>query len=202
MKNGSLQLESPEAIEALTLLCDLVNRYHISPSQVSNFKENPSYDYFINKNALFVRGWPGFKSEFQNRVTTKGEEYKILKSAPTPHFESFEQGSVFGGWNLMISKNSTKIPESLKFIKFILSEECQKIMYDSGAYLPSNKNLYNDSLYAAKHPELKFYYSLLQKGIHRPSLENYTTLSEILSPYLHLAVKGVLSPERCITQGF
>ena len=64
--------------------------------------------------------------------------------APTPHFKNGQTVSVFGGWNLMISKYSPHIDESIIFIKYLLSEEAQKILHQEGGYLPINNLIYEN----------------------------------------------------------
>jgi multiple sugar transport system substrate-binding protein len=102
--------------------------------------------------------------------------FRNLRRAPLPHLKGTNPGSVFGGWNLMVSKFSSRIPEAVKFAQFLVSEEAQKIMFENGGYLPVNRKIYTDSSYTNLHPELLFYFQLLQNGVHRPFLEQYTTI--------------------------
>jgi multiple sugar transport system substrate-binding protein len=189
----SMYLETNEGKKALQTLVDLVSKYNVSPKEVIQFKENPSYNYFAENNGIFLRGWPGFLSTDNKDLTNKPEIFKNLKRAPLPYLKGTKPGSVFGGWNLMISKFSTKIPEIIKFTQFLLSEEAQKIMFENGGYLPVNRKIYSDSNYIHSHPELKFYYKLLEIGVHRPFLKQYTNVSDILSYYLNLAIKQEIS---------
>jgi multiple sugar transport system substrate-binding protein len=123
-----------------------------------------------------------------------------LRMAPMPHFMGSKPGSVYGGWNLMISKFSERIPEVIKFTKFLLSEESQKIMYEEGGYLPTTKTLYEDEDFIKNHPELEFFKELYKTGVHRPFLESYTNVSDILSFYLNKAIKKELSVEEALKE--
>ncbi len=140
--NGNLKLDTPEGKKSLQLLVDLVNKYNASPKSVTYLKENESYNLFAKDNGVFIRSWPSMiddDNEFMN-----DEMKSNLRMAPMPHFMGSKPGSVYGGWNLMISKFSERIPEVIKFTKFLLSEESQKIMYEEGGYLPTTKTLYED----------------------------------------------------------
>ncbi|MGE5811145.1 MAG: hypothetical protein ACM339_06555, partial [Ignavibacteria bacterium] len=77
-------------------------------------------------------------------------------------------------------------------------EEAQKILYSEGRLLPINVNVYKDSSFTNKHDELKLYYSLLQRGIHRPFMERYTAISDILSYYLNLAIRKEISVNKAL----
>jgi multiple sugar transport system substrate-binding protein len=186
VKNNELKFNTPEGIEVLQLLVDFINKYKISPPEIQNYKENQAYDHFINTQSMFVRGWPAF---IHNKNIN---EFSI---APTPRFSGSEPKSVFGGWNLMISKFTSRVPEAVKFVNYMISAEAQKIMYEEGGYLPVNNTLYNDTSFISQHPDLGFYKNLMNQGIYRPFLEDYTNVSDILSHYLHLAIKGKVSPK-------
>ena len=199
MNGDSLMLTTPEAEKALKFLCDLLNKYKISPRQVIRFKEDDSYRYFLKNNGVFLRGWMGL---FKNNVV--GNKYLYLKDkigeVPTPHLEGSKPVSVYGGWNLMISKFSSKVPESVKFIKFLMSTEAQKVLFDTGGYIPINNGIYKDSLFVEKHPDLSFDLSLIRHGIYRPFSVHYTNVSDVVSYYLNLAIAGKLSPREALAK--
>lgn len=195
----SIYLETKAGTKALQTLVDLVNKYNVSPKEVLRFKENPSYSYFAVNNGIFLRGWPAFLSKDNRILRDKPELSKKLKRAPLPHLNGSKQGSVYGGWNLMISKFSTKKPEVIKFAQFLISEEAQKIMFENGGYLPINLKIYKDSIYVRSHPELEFYYKLMKKGIHRPFLKKYTNVSDILSYYIKLALSKEITVDRALS---
>ena len=193
--DGALQLNSEEAKRALQLLVDLVNKYNVSPQEVVTLKENSSYDYFIANDGVFLRGWTSFLSNDSKRSYNYNKVFDKLGEAPTPHFAGFSPVSVFGGWNLMISKFSTKIPEAVKFVNYLISDEAQKIMYEEALFLPISEKIYKDLSYAKDFPRLQFYYKLLKRGFHRPFMENYTNVSDFLSYYLNQAIRKELSVE-------
>lgn len=195
--NDSLNINTPESREALQFLVALVHKYKVSPYDVVRLKENPSYEYFIKNNGIFLRGWPSFLID-TNVSYYDPKIYKNLKRVPTPHFENGKRSSVFGGWNLMVSKYSKNKDEVITFIKFLISEEAQKIFYEQGGFLPSNSNIYNDKEFVNKNRDLKFYYELFQYGFHRPALENYANIADVLSHYLNLAIQEKISIDEAL----
>ncbi len=197
-KDGNILLNTPEGKKSLNLLIDLIHNYHVSPTRVAYLKENESYRYFAENNGIFLRGWPSMIDDDNEYLSD--EVRSQIKMAPLPHFNGTTPGSVFGGWNLMISKFSEKIPEVLKFTKFLLSKESQQIMFEEGGYLPINKELYRDSSFLEKHPELKFFNELYKNGVNRPFLPEYTNISDILSHYLNLAIKKEISAEHALVE--
>ena len=123
-----------------------------------------------------------------------------VRMIPVHHFIGSNTASVYGGWNLMVSNYSEKIPEVMKFVKFLLSVESQKIMYEERGYLPINNKLYSDSNYVKLHPELRFLKQVLQTGVHRPFLQNYTSVSDILSYYIKRAIKNEISVDEALNE--
>ena len=198
-ENDSLQLESPESIKSLTLLVDLVNKYKISPPKVTGFKEDNSYRYFILNNGLFIRAWANFPRDY---ISIYGKDSRInnLVKVPLPRLNGFPQVSLTGGWNLMISKYSKRKAEAIQFVKFLMSEEAQKIMYEEGGYLPTNNNIYSDSTYLAKHPDLIFFRKYMKYSIHRPYLVDYTRISDIVTHYIRMAIKKEISVKEALKE--
>jgi multiple sugar transport system substrate-binding protein len=196
--NGRVNLDTPEGRRSLQLLVDLVNKYNVSPKSVTYLKENESYRLFAKANGVFIRSWSSMFDD-ENEFITK-EMKSNLRVAPMPHFAGTQPASVYGGWNLMVSKFSERIPEVIKFTKFLLSEESQKIMYEEGGYLPTIKSLYNDKDFIRKHPELDFMTDLYKTGVYRPFIENYTNISDILSFYVNKAIKQELTVDEALKE--
>ena len=197
IKSGKIDLTSAEPKKALELLVNLVNKNKVSPQDVSSYKENDSYIDFINNERVFLRGWPGFKKENKDLLIERGI-YDYIKFIPNPHFEGGKKVSIFGGWNLMISKFSQNKKESALFVEFSSSVEAQKILFEVGGFLPTNKNLYSDAEFLSAHPELAFYSKLIESGVYRPSLEYYTRISDIISDNLNKAIKGEINVDEAL----
>ncbi|MGE5412239.1 MAG: extracellular solute-binding protein [Clostridiales bacterium] len=198
MNRDSLILNTPQARRALKLLVDMVNS-GISPKEVVKYRENQSYNYFIDHDGYFLRGWPAFLNDYKSDARIS-DVYEKLERAPLPHFEGGKAVSVYGGWNLVISRYSTKIPESVIFVNYLISEEAQRILYESGKFLPVNSKMYSDTAYIKKHKNLVFYKSILEKGVYRPFSEKYTIVSDVISYYLNLAIKNKMTVEEALSK--
>jgi len=189
--NGKVLINSPEGRKSLQFLVNLVNKYGVSPKDVTYLKENESFRFFTKHDGLFLRTWSSMVDDKVEYLTD--EMRSNLRMVPLPHFQNSKPGAVYGGWNLMISQFSEKIPEVIKFAKFLLSEESQKIMYEEGGYLPINKKLYDDEAFVSQHKEIDFFKNLYKFGVHRPFMEGYTNVSDILSYFINRAIKGEIS---------
>lgn len=197
VKDHALSLKTKPAIKSLNFLVALLYKDNIVPADVVNMRESGSYNYAIVNNVPFFRGWPGIQ---QNAAEYGEDSVKVrqLGIAPLPHFQGYSSTGVYGGWNLMVSKHSSKKDAAAKFIKFALSRESQEILIKLGNYYPVNSTFYQDSTYLRQYPELAYYRQLLRKGTARPWMENYTEISEILSFYLNKALKREFTPEEAL----
>jgi multiple sugar transport system substrate-binding protein len=187
-----INLNTPPTTRALQQLVDFIYRYKISPYEVTQFDEYNSYLYANSHNAVFLRGWLGYHKQYKSFLADTSNAVN-MEIAPLPHFQGNRTSSVFGGWSLMISKFSNRKEEAIKFINFMFQKENQEILYEEGGFLPINNEVYQDSIYLNKHPELSKIQDLLLWAKHRPSLENYTRLSEVMSRYFHKALKNEMS---------
>ncbi len=199
LTHNTINLKSTTAHEALQQLVDFVHTIQISPRKVVEFDENMSYTHLLDNNGLFVRGWPNFIENFRKNYsdTTK---LNAIGRAALPHFKGKKPVSVFGGWNLMIAQTSTKKKEALEFIRFLQTEEIQKILFEHAGFIPVNTSVYSDSLYMNHYPDLAYYRQLLNRGFHRPAMIEYTKVSDIISHFVRLAINRELSVDEALRQ--
>lgn len=188
--DDTLNFNTAEARKALQLLVDLIHKYKITPFVATTYEEFQCYIHSAENNGIFFRGWPGLRQQSEIVPYLNRD---VIEEAALPHFKGGNPAFVFGGWNLMLSKYSTKKPEAIEFIKFLHRKESQKIMFQHAGYAPVVKDVYTDSLFIAQEPDLLFYKNLFQNGFHRPYMVDYTKISDILSYYLHQAIIKQLS---------
>ncbi|MBN2282159.1 MAG: extracellular solute-binding protein [Candidatus Marinimicrobia bacterium] len=178
-------------------LYDLIYTYQIVPREVTGYDENAVYMHAISENIPFFRGWPGFLREIDDYPGGTALKEKI-GIAPVPHFQGKNITSVFGGWNLMLSKNSKHKAAAILFLKFILSDEAQKILFQEAGYLPIKPNLYHDDNLLKEYPYLSEIRRMMKNGIYRPYIPNYTVKSDILSTAVNQSLKQEISVEKAL----
>jgi len=190
-------LNTEPAKRSLQMMVDFMYKYKFTPGNVTQFDEYSSYLYASSHNAVFLRGWIGYRQQY-NGFLSDTSGISSLEIAPLPHFEGNNTSSVFGGWSLMISEFSNRKEEALQFIKFMFQKENQELLYEEGGYWPINDKVYGDTLFLRKHKELVKIQELLKWGRYRPFLENYTRLSEIMAHYFHLALRKEISVDEAL----
>jgi len=191
IKGDSVKLTTPSSVKSLQLLVDLINKYNLTPPEVTGYREPDTYNHFIKNNGIFLRGWPSFYKWCEsNWKGTNPEE--IFKLAPLPHFAGSKPLSVIGGWNLMISAASKKKWAALEFLKFVNEYESQLILFKHSGFLPVVKSFYENAD-SSSDPKISFYKKIIKTYTNRPYSENYTRYSDVIAHYLNLALKRKLN---------
>jgi multiple sugar transport system substrate-binding protein len=198
-RGNNINLNTPTARRALQILVDFIYKDKISPSIITQFDENKSYKYWLDNNAMFVRGWSNFVENYR-MLYNDTSKFQYIGRASLPHFAGHKVTSVYGGWNLMVSKFSTKKEAAIEFIRFLQTTEAKKILFEQGDYIPVNRDVYADSVYLKKYPKLIFYRKLIEQGFHRPFLVDYTKIADIVSHHVHLALKKEMTVDEALTK--
>lgn len=196
---NKVDLSTAKAERALQLLVDFVHRYHMSPPEVAEYDEIRSYSHMLRSGGAFVRGWPNFIEGIPGFYPYEVDTANIARAA-LPHYAGQPPVSVLGGWNLMISRSSTNKEAARTFIRYMQAVETQKMFFDVGGYIPTNSAVYADTAFLADRPVLAYYRALLDRGFQRPQLVEYTRISDIVSFYANLAIKGEMSVHEALTR--
>ncbi len=176
-----------DARRALQLLVDLINKDQTVPRVATTLTEIPSYRYFVQNDALFIRGWNSYDKDFLSTPVDLAKE-RNLRKAPIPHPAGGIPASMLGGWNLMVPSNSAKKEATVDFVKFLLSAHAQETFYTKGSYYPVISAFYEDPSYLLKYPEISEMKRIMSMGVHRPLERDYTKYSEIIAHFVSLAL--------------
>ncbi len=187
--------ESVNSVKAIEFISNLVNHYKISPPDVVNLRELSGFEYFINHDAVFLKGWPSLINDSTTDfyLNQKQAEIDVM---PLPHIAGSDPSTILGGWPLMISKYSKHKKEAWEFIKFLLREDIQKKIYIMRKQIPVNMKLLADADFVKSHPEITLLIEAVNKGSFRPFRKDYSAVSEILSKNIYLAIKQKQTPHR------
>lgn len=188
-----------ESRQALQYLVDLVQTTKLSTPLVTSFTEFNSFQYFIQNDGLFVRGWTTYDKDFESEPVDPKKQ-QCLRKALTPHPTQGQPATLFGGWNLMISKSSKKKDAAAAFMKFLLQNESQEILYKYAGYHPIVQEFYTNPMYEQRYPEIKEMRTFMKYGVLRPVQENYTRYSKIMARYFSLAVAGKMSVDDALRE--
>ena len=184
--DGKPTVTSPEAKKGLQ---NLVTAYADGsiPKEGITFKEEEGRLAFENGNLLFLRNWPYVynlaKTDGASKVkNTFGMTVLPGKSGPG--------ASALGGHNAAISVYSKNKATALDFLKFLTSEEQQKLFATKGSLAPVLKALYTDKALVAKLPYLTVLKASLDTAVPRPVTPFYPAVTKAIQDNAYAALKG------------
>ncbi|MBI3296559.1 MAG: ABC transporter substrate-binding protein [Elusimicrobia bacterium] len=189
---GTVLVDSPAAVEALTWLVDAVRKDGFAPEGVLTFQEEEARHMFQEGKAVFMRNWPYAWNLLQAEGSPVKGKVGIL---PMVHGPGKASAATLGGWGWGISAFSEHPEAAWKFIEFAASLEGQKTAYVKGGIIPTRKALFEDPEIAAKSPHYRELLGVLAGARPRPMHPAWARMSDILQVRLSGALSGQASPE-------
>ncbi|MCB0730474.1 MAG: extracellular solute-binding protein [Ignavibacteriae bacterium] len=199
--SDTLNWQSEEISKSFSLLNKIINEKNLTPQIVTDYRETQCYDMFVYDDGIFLRGWSSFPKD-SKALLESIQKGNLIEQAALPHIKGSNPMSTIGGWNIMLSKYSEHKQEAFEFIKYIVREESQKIYYNEGAFMPVISSIYKDEQFCKEHPNLLKTKVFLDHGIHRPFLDNYTKISDVISYYANKVLKNQLTVEKAVNNTY
>jgi multiple sugar transport system substrate-binding protein len=194
--DGKIVLNTPENLEALSYMVDLLHRYRVSPPSVyTEMQEEEARQAFQQGNALFERNWPYAWMLHQSESSEVKGKTGI---AILPHFPSGKSVSALGGGHLGISEFSDAKPLAWELVKYLLSYEVQKEVALEFGLNPGRRDLYDDPEVQSGMPHFVQLREVFERALPRPALPYYSQLSEVIQRHINSALAGTVSPARAL----
>ena len=153
------------------------------PTDILNYREGETANSFVKGQSVFARNWPYQWGVIKSEGTIKVDQVDV---APLPG------GSTVGGWLLGMNKNSANKEGAWDFMKFLATEQGQKIMSTQGGYLPGFNALLEDADVLAGNEMLKMegFKNALSTTIARPVSAEYAKTSDAIQQNAHKFLSG------------
>src|SRR5437016_400370 len=174
------ELDQSRAVEAVRFVRDRIIG-EISHRGVLTYEEPESLALFAQGRAIFHRNWP-----YAWAVTNDPKTSRIAGKVgmmPLPSFPGGRGVAALGGWQLGVSRFSTKPDLAWRFVAFMTSKEIQKRIALSTGRAPTRLSLYDDPEISAKVPQLKALLETFKQAVPRPTTPVYVPLSNIMQRY-------------------
>ncbi|WP_105984769.1 MULTISPECIES: ABC transporter substrate-binding protein [unclassified Brucella] len=153
----------------------------ISPQGVLGYQEEESRGVWQTGNAVFMRNWPYVYALSNSADSAVKGKFDV---APLPAMAEGEPpASALGGWNLAVSKYSTKQDAATALVKFLASPEVQKAEAVELSRLPTIEALYDDKDVIAAQPFMANWKPIFQNAVPRPSAATKVKYNEVSSKF-------------------
>lgn len=158
------------------------------PADILNYREGETANSFVKGQSVFARNWPYQWGVIKSEGTIQVDQVDI---APLPG------GSTVGGWLVGMNKNSAHKDGAWDFMKFLATEQGQKIMSTQGGYLPGFNALLEDADILAGNEMLQMegFKNALSTTIARPVSAEYAKTSDTIQQNAHKFLSGSQSME-------
>jgi multiple sugar transport system substrate-binding protein len=195
-QSGTLTLDRPENVAALSFMRDLIATFEVSPPNTyTEMKEEEVRSTFQNGNALFERNWPyawGLHQEEGSAV--RG----LVGISVLPAFSGGEHAATLGGWHVGISRSSDDKASAWELIKYIVSWETQLGFALNLGWNPARQDIYGAPEIAESLPHLVRLREVFDAAAARPNVPYYSLLSGELQQQVNAALAGTATPAEAL----
>ena len=179
-QNLKSTLDGDQAKQAVRFVRDQIVRT-ISHRGVLAYQEPESLALFTQGKAVFHRNWP-----YAWEVANDPQRSKVaghVGMMPLPSFPGHKSVATLGGWQLGISRLSSKPDLAWRFVAFMTSAEMQKRVAMATGRAPTRTALYDDPELLTAIPQLKSLLKTFKQAVPRPPTPVYIPLSNIMQRY-------------------
>jgi len=199
-KNGMPDVDSPEAVKALSTMVDMIYKYKVAPESILTYKPNDAMALFGQGRAVFMIVqdfvWPLLNKD--NSVV-KG---KVVMDR-VPYFEGHSDAATvcMGGWILSVNPHSKHKKEAAELIRHLTSSASGQVLAIKAGAMPAVKGMENNQELLKSYPIAKTLYKDFSVGDVRPSAQagkNYPELSHIMQKEIHAALLREKTPAQAM----
>lgn len=175
--DGTISVNNERAAAALEQAKSWINA--ISPQGVRAYQEEEARGVWQTGNAVFMRNWPYAYNLSNSADSAVNGKFDV---APLP---SGGEGSAatLGGWNVAVSKYSTKQEAAISLALFLSSVEGQKSTALLNGNLPTIVSLYDDAEIGAQVPLIPRWKEVFQQAVPRPSAPTKGKYNEVSAKF-------------------
>ncbi|MCM3618468.1 extracellular solute-binding protein [Sutcliffiella horikoshii] len=178
-------INSPESIEAVETIAQWHKDGLTAPTILGG--EPGAWDGMQNNEYLMIDDGPWFYSILMNE---EGNKFDVIEETVRGLIPAGDGGSrsVIGGENLVIFSNSKHPEEAWTFAKWMLTEEPQKLMAETGL-IPTNIEAANDPAFL-ENPFIQEYVTQLETALPRTPIPQWSEIEAIINLNFEKVMRG------------
>jgi multiple sugar transport system substrate-binding protein len=183
-------INSPASIKAVEEMANWHKEGLTAPTILGG--EPGTWDGMKNNEYLMIDDGPWFYSILMNE---EGSNFDALNDTVRGLIPAGDGGSrsVIGGENLVIFANSKHPEEAWTFAKWMLTEEPQKLMAETGL-IPTNTNAANDSTFL-ETPFIEEYVKQLETALPRTPIAQWSEIEAVINLNFEKVIRGEMNAE-------
>ncbi len=186
--DGTISINNENAVAALETVKGWVGT--ISPEGVLAYQEEEARGVWQTGNAVFMRNWP-YAYGLGNGDDSAVKGLFGVTTLPVGG-EGDTSAATLGGWNVAVSKYSTKQDAAISLAMYLAGPEAQKQRAINESNLPTIIALYDDADIAAAQPIIPQWKDVFLNAVPRPSAPTLGKYNEVSAKFWS-AVHSTLS---------
>jgi trehalose/maltose transport system substrate-binding protein len=186
--DGTISVNNENAAAALEMAKSWVGT--ISPDGVLSYQEEEARGVWQTGNAVFMRNWP-YAYGLGNGADSAVKDLFAVTTLPVGK-EGDTSAATLGGWNVAVSKYSTKQEAAISLALYLAGPEAQKQRAIIESNLPTIVALYDDADIAAAQPIIPQWKEVFLNAVPRPSAPTLGKYNEVSAKFWS-AVHNTLS---------
>ncbi len=187
LKNGKLNLDTPEARQPFQLLGRLKQAGVMSPN-VGEIVTDRIRINFQAGNLIFAQTWGYVWNRSQNDADSKVKGN--VGVAVLPASKTGKSATCIGGWQLAVSAFSKNKAEAVKFVRYLSSPEVSKMQAIAASHLPVFPSVYKDKEVVAANPWFEFAGPIVETARSRPVTPRYQEVSDAIRSNMNAYLSG------------
>ncbi len=187
---GRVLIDRPEAVEALSLMSDMIRRHRIVPEAVLTYQEEEARHAFQAGRAVFMRNWTYAWNLLQAPDSPVRGKVGVL---PIPRGRG-PHASVLGGWGFGVSAFSRRPEAAWRVASGLASAPSLKTVFLKNGALPTRLALYQDPELLRAIPQAPELARILAGARPRPRVPYYSRVSDSLQVHVSAALAGIEEP--------
>jgi multiple sugar transport system substrate-binding protein len=194
--NQAIKIDSPEAVEGLQRMVDLVQKDKVTPLAATTWETGDARQIFTEGKAIFTINWNFVWAQAQ---ATGSKVIGDVGVALVPKLKAAKSAATLGGWGWGINAASKNVDAAVAAIKTLTAPEQMKLMFVEGGVVPTRVSLFKDPEFTKQYPHAQVMLDIIDSAVARPRHPRYREISEIIQTESLTAINGQKSPKQAVS---
>jgi multiple sugar transport system substrate-binding protein len=175
--NQAVKIDSPEAVEGLQMMIDMVHRDKVTPLAATTWETADARKVFTEGRSIFTTNWNFVWTQSQ----TEGS--KVIGKvgvALVPKMKAPRAAATLGGWGWSINAASKNVDAAVATIKTLTAPEQMKMLFMEGGVVPTRMSLFKDPDLVKAYPHAQVMLDIVDSAVARPRHPRYREISEVI----------------------
>lgn len=196
-KDGRININTPQALEALNFMKGLLDKRLINPYSLHS-DEIFSSEVFLSEDCVFTTNWTFLLEQARKTGLPVKDHWKaalIPVSETVKGRAAGNTASISGYEGLGVMSNSGNKDSAWAFIEFLSSPDFQQKHLD---YMSVWKDVWSNSQTEKTDPYIKLKEQQIRGVVNRPVAVNYKKISGIIQNWIYKTLSGDISPDEAL----